>query len=172
MMPFSAWLRSPRAPFVLVFSAGLGLFGGGVAMGALLRLAACPLCIIQRMLYLSLGLAALVGLAVARHPLGRRLAALAMALVAATGAFVAGYQTWIQRFARDVQCAGEAAWWELLVDRAGESLPLLFQASGLCSDPAWKFLGLSIAEWSLAIFAALCAFSLRLLCRRQPRNSL
>jgi disulfide bond formation protein DsbB len=73
---------------------------------------------------------------------------------------VAGYQVWLQRVATDVSCAQDQPWWERLVDRAGEWMPLLFRASGLCSDPAWTFLGLSIAEWSLAAFSGLILVSL------------
>jgi disulfide bond formation protein DsbB len=59
------------------------------------------------------------------------------------------------------------AWWELLVDWAGERVPLLFTASGLCSDPGWKFIGLSIAEWSLLAFSFLTLSSLYALLRRR-----
>ena len=59
------------------------------------------------------------------------------------------------------------AWWETLIDWAGEQLPSLFYASGLCSEPGWKFLGLSIAEWSLLAFSFLTAVSLYALLRRR-----
>jgi len=156
---------SPRFPYVTALMVGLGMVGGGVILAQLLRLAACPLCILQRMLYLALALAAAIGLLVFTHPVWRRLAALLMTASAATGVFVAGYQTYIQRFAQDTQCS-QAVWWETLVDWAGEIAPLLFYASGLCSDPAWKFIGLSIAEWSLVAFSMLTLISLQALLRR------
>lgn len=161
-------LRQPHLPFVAVSAASFGLVLGGVAMAQLLNLAACPLCIIQRMLYLLLGAAAAVGIAVAERGGGRRIAALAAAAIAASGMFVAGYQVWIQRFARDTKCAVDSPWWEQMVDWAGERLPMLFQPNGLCSDPAWKFLGLSIAEWSLLAFTTFLALTLHAACRRQP----
>lgn len=164
-MPLPNILSGPRAPFVVVLAAGLGFFWGGVAMAELLRLAACPLCIIQRMLYLLLAAVAGLGL-LASGSAGRRAAALGMAAVAGTGAFVAGYQVWIQRFARGVSCTGDEPWWERFVNWAGEQAPLLFQPNGLCSDPAWKLLGLSIAEWSLLAFSVLLVYSLRTLFRR------
>lgn len=168
-------LRSPRAPFVVALLAGFGLFIGGVLLGNLLRLAACPLCIIQRMLYLSLGCSALLGLLLWRLRAGRIGASLLMLCCTASGVFVAGYQTYIQRFGQDIQCSGQAAWWELLVDWAGAKAPLLFEASGLCSDPAWKMLGLSIAEWSLIAFTVLSTLALRALlqnlCNKTPAQS-
>lgn len=152
--------RSARAPFVAASLTSFGLVFGGVAMAQLMNLAACPLCIIQRMLYLLLGTVAAVGVALAARPLGRRVAALLMAATAGTGIFVASYQVWLQRFARDTKCAVDTPWWERLVDWAGQQVPLFFQPNGLCSDAAWKFLGLSIAEWSLMAFTAMLALSL------------
>ncbi len=72
-MDIKRYLRFPRAPFAFALAAGLGLVLGGVLMAELLRLAACPLCIIQRMLYLLLALAAAAGLAAAERPAARRL---------------------------------------------------------------------------------------------------
>ena len=163
----TASMASRRAPFLLVMVASLSLVLVGVLLAELMRLAACPLCIIQRALYLALGLVAALGLAVAARPGASRLAALPMTLIAATGVFVAGYQVWIQRFAPSTSCSPYPTWWEDLVDRAGEMLPVLFKASGLCSDPAWKFLGLSIAEWSLGCFTLFLLVALRALTRRR-----
>ncbi len=148
-------LAIPGFPFALALAASLSLVGGGLLLAQLLHLAACPLCIIQRMLYLLLALVAGFGLVVAARPWGRRLAALLMAAVAATGAGVAGFQVWIQRFAPTTTCTGKLPWWEEFVEWAGRQSPMLFQPSGLCSDPAWTLFGLSIAEWSLACFSSL-----------------
>jgi disulfide bond formation protein DsbB len=112
------------------------------------------------MLYLLLGLIAGIGIAAAGSHSGRIGMALITASVAGTGVFVAGYQVWIQRFAQDTNCAAQAPWWEQMVDWAGERIPFFFQANGLCSDPAWKFLGLSIAEWSLVAFTTMLALAL------------
>lgn len=158
-------LRNPRLPFILALTASLALVGGGLLLAQLLRLAACPLCIIQRMLYLLLALSAAGGL-IAAHPSWRRVAAFIMAVIAATGACVAGYQTWIQRFAPETTCGADMPWWERIVDWAGQLAPVLFQPNGLCSDPAWKLLGLSIAEWSLVAFSGLLLLSLYALLRR------
>lgn len=163
----AALLKSPRTPFLLVLVAGLALTTGGVIFSQFLNLAACPLCILQRMVYLSLGLLAVPGLLVAKLPWGRRLVALAMAIGAGTGVFIAGYQVWIQRFSPSTTCGGVMTWWEELVDWAGEQVPLLFQASGLCSDPAWTLFGLSIADWSLGFFTLLLLLSLHTLFRRR-----
>lgn len=157
---------SPRFPFIIALIVAAAMVGGGVLLQQTLRIAACPLCILQRMLALLLLLAAALGWLVSDQRAGRIAASLLMLACTITGAFVAGYQTALQRFIHDTQCSGQAAWWELLVDWAGEKVPLLFYASGLCSDPAFKFVGLSIAEWSLVLFSGLTVLALRILLRR------
>lgn len=160
-------LKHRRTPFLFVFVTGLLLVFGGVMFSEFMRLAACPLCIIQRMLYLMLAIFAGFGIAVSARPLAARFVALAMTLTAGTGIFVAGYQVWIQRFAPATNCSPYPTWWEDMVDRAGEMVPILFKASGLCSDPAWKFLDLSIADWSLCWFTLFLLISLFALMRRR-----
>ncbi len=146
---------SPRLLFAATGVAAFGLVAGGVVMARTMNLAACPLCILQRMLYLLLAVESILAWSIANHPLARRGAGLVMAATALTGAGIAGYQTWLQRFAKGVSCTADQPWWEAFVDWAGQQVPLLFEATGLCSEAGWKFLSLSIAEWSLMIFSAM-----------------
>lgn len=147
--------QSPRFHFLLGGVTAIGLVAVGVLMAKFMNLAACPLCIWQRILYLLYGVLALSGAALAGQRGWSRVFGISMAASAATGAGIAGYQVWIQRFAPMTSCAGKEPWWEAFVRWAGDQVPLLFRASGLCSDPAWKFLDLSIADWSLLVFCGL-----------------
>ncbi len=156
----------PRSAFILAFAVSLSLAAVGVLLGEFMHLAACPLCIVQRMLYLLLFIVAGAAIPFATSSTGRHLAALAIGLVAGVGAGVAGYQVWIQRISPTTSCSGRPAWWEEVVESAGELAPLLFRASGLCSDPAWKFANLSIAEWSLLAFTGLLLLATLTLLRR------
>lgn len=155
-----------RFHFAIALIMGIAMVGGGVLLQQLMRLAACPLCILQRMLALLLLLLAALGLWLADRRPVRIATSWMMTACTLCGMFVAGYQTYLQRVAQEISCSEQAAWWELLVDWAGEHLPMLFHASGLCSDPAWKFIGLSIAEWSLLVFSGLTLLLLRSLLRR------
>lgn len=148
----SRFLRSPRFPFIAAFVIACGLFGGAVFIAETWRLAACPLCILQRMACLALAGASGIGLLAGTSRPGRIFSALLMLACTLSGVWIAAYQSYIQRVAQDIQCSGEAAWWELFVDWAGEKSPLLFQASGLCVDPAWVLFGLSLAEYALLGF--------------------
>jgi disulfide bond formation protein DsbB len=150
-------LLAPRSLIAATGLAAFSLVGGGVILAQTMNLAACPLCILQRMLYLLLAAEALIAWTLLRKPLPTRLAALLMAATALTGAGIAAYQTWLQRFAKGVSCTADQPWWETFVNWAGSQWPLLFEASGLCSEAGWKLLGLSIAEWSLVAFSSMVA---------------
>jgi disulfide bond formation protein DsbB len=165
MRELLAWLgRDTRLQLLGIGLAGLALVGGGILLARTMNLAACPLCILQRMLYLLLGVEGLLALFVVRAV---RLLAGLMAATAATGAGIAAYQTWLQRFAADTNCGANQPWWEQFVNWAGTQSPLLFEATGLCSEAGWKFLGLSIAEWSLALFSAMTLLALRVALARR-----
>lgn len=160
--------NSPRLLLAGVGLTGLALVGGGIVLARTLNLAACPLCILQRMLYLLLATEALLLAPLAGRLWGQRLGGILMTGTAATGAFIAGYQTWLQRFAKGISCTADQPWWEQFVNWAGTQSPMLFEATGLCSEAGWKFLGLSIAEWSLLIFSAMTLAALR--AAFTPRN--
>ena len=161
---------TPRQIFAFTLLVSAGLVGGGLVLAKTLNLAACPLCIIQRMLYMALALSALAGFCLPRCKLSQTLAAIICTATADLGAFVAGYQVWLQRFAKDVSCTANAPWWEEFVYWAGEKIPQLFEATGLCSEAGWKFLGLAIADWSLLAFSTLGLISVLALIKTLHRD--
>lgn len=160
------WLFSPRGLFAATGLGALGLVIGGVVLAQTMNLAACPLCVLQRMLYLSLAAQAAIAVALAGRAPWRRLMALSMAATALAGAWIAAYQTWLQRFAKGISCTADQPWWEQFVNWAGGLWPLLFEGSGSCSEAGWRLLGLSIAEWSLVAFAGMTIAMLAAALRR------
>lgn len=166
-MPFIQSLLTARGLIAATGLVALGLVGGGVVLAQTMNLAACPLCILQRMLYLLLTVEAALAWPLARSLAAKRLAALLMLVTALTGSGIAAYQTWLQRFAKGVSCTADQPWWEHFVNWAGSQWPLLFEASGLCSEAGWRFLGLSIAEWSLVAFSSMSLAMLAALLKRQ-----
>ena len=159
-------LLTPRGLFAATGIAAIGLVAGAIVLQQTMNLAACPLCILQRMVDLLLALEAIAAYLVAGKSLQRRAAALVMAATALTGVWIAAYQTWLQRFAKGVSCTADQPWWESFVNWAGSQWPLLFEASGLCSEAGWKLLGLSLAEWSLVAFTTMTVAMLAALLRR------
>mgnify|MGYP003382748200 CR=1 FL=1 len=169
-MPLLHLLFTPRGLFAATGLAAVSLVGGGLTLAHTMNLAACPLCILQRMLYLLLALESIAAWLLAgpapERTLPRRITALVMAATALTGVGVASYQTWLQRFAKGASCTADQPWWEQLVNWAGAQWPLMFEASGLCSEAGWRFLGLSIAEWSLIAFTSMTIAMLAAMLRK------
>jgi len=159
-------LFAPRGLFAGTGIVALGLVAGGVFLAQTMNLAACPLCVLQRMLYLLLSLESIAAWMLAGTKSGRRASASVMAATTLTGVWIAAYQTWLQRFAKGVSCTADQPWWEHFVNWAGAQWPLMFEASGMCSEAGWKFLGLSIAEWSLTAFSTMTLAMLVALLRK------
>ena len=160
------WSSVPvRAWFVTLGMGCLGLVAFGMELQNMLRLAPCPLCIFQRLLYIVIGVVGLLGFLV---PAGRLAwCALTIAL-AVLGFGVAAYQTWMQAFPH---LAPECSFTdpniiERVVDWLGMQMPSLFLATGFCTSREWEFLGLSMANWSVVIFAGIAAYA-ALLFRRK-----
>jgi disulfide bond formation protein DsbB len=154
-----------RAWFATLSLGCLGLVGVGMELQNLFRLAPCPLCIFQRLLYLVIGGLALLGVL---WPLARLGWAALIGGLALLGAGVAGYQTWMQAFPElATECGyAEPNMIERLVDWLGMQWPSMFLATGFCSSRDWVFLDLSMANWSLLMFAGIVVYAGMLIVRR------
>lgn len=146
-------LWAPRPGLFLLGLGSLGLVGAGLVIQEVYRLNPCPFCIFQRVLYMLLGVVALLGAAM---PRGQRAWGLGVAGISAMGFAVALYQTLMQSFPDIVsECSySDPGPIERLVDWLGMQYPPLFMATGFCASKEWEFLGLSMANWSLLCFAA------------------
>jgi len=142
-----------------------GLVAVGMELQNLLRLAPCPMCIFQRVLYLVIGGLALLGFLL---PVARLVWAGLIGLLALLGVGVAAYQTWMQAFpSLATECGyADPNLMERLVDWLGMQWPSLFLATGFCASRDWVFLGLSMANWSLLIFIGIVAYSALLFLRK------
>ncbi|MGB8301726.1 MAG: disulfide bond formation protein B [Azonexus sp.] len=158
-MPVRAW-------FATLALGVFGLVAAGMELQHLLRLAPCPLCIFQRLLYLVIGLVALAGVML---PGGRLLWSAMIAALAAGGVAVAGYQSWMQAFPLlATECGySDPNLIERLVDWLGMQWPDLFLATGFCTSREWEFLGLSMANWSLLVFAGIVGYAVLLMRSKQ-----
>jgi disulfide bond formation protein DsbB len=132
------------------------LLGFGYFLQYVQGLDPCPLCQVQRAFYYGVGLSFVAG---ALHDPRGKIAMLYPSLAAAFaigGIGTAGRQVWLQHLPADKvpQCGPDLAFMlkNLPLSR---TLEKLFTGTGECAVVDWSFLGLSIAEWSLAWFAAL-----------------
>jgi disulfide bond formation protein DsbB len=147
-----------RAWFATLALGCLGLVAIGMELQTLLRLAPCPLCIFQRLLYIVIGVVGLLGF---MWPAGRMAWAALAGGLGLLGFGVAGYQTWMQAFPH---LAPECSFTnpnaiERLVDWLGMAWPSMFLATGFCTSRDWEMFGLSMANWSFVVFAGIVVYA-------------
>ena len=121
----------------------------------------CPLCLVQRGFYYGV---ILVFIPAALHYPGRigsRIYCAAGALFSLGGFGVAARQVWLQHLPVDqVPACGPDLFFMMENFPLRRILDKVFLGSGQCAEVHWRFLGLSIAEWSLVCFAGLAAYSI------------
>ena len=121
----------------------------------------CPLCLVQRGFFMAVMAVCVVAAMHAPGPRGTLLYSLAAAAFALGGAGVAARQVWLQHLPADkVPQCGPDLYFMLENFPFSRTLKTLLSGTGECAAVDWTFLGLSIAEWSLACFAALFFYSL------------
>ena len=128
----------------------------------------CPLCQVQRgFYYLVLVTFAIAALHDPKKNFSIMYCSLA-ALFALGGFGAAARQVWLQHLPPDqVPACGPDLQFMMENFPLARMLEKLFVGSGQCAEVHWKFLGLSIAEWSLAWFAAFALYALWLGARRR-----
>lgn len=155
---------------------GAGRWLVGIAMACLAAVGAalvaqyrfgmqpCPWCILQRLIYLLIAVAALLA-AAGRGALRAALTGLVLAL-AVGGAVAAVYQHVVA--AKQFSCNLTFA--DTLITALGiERLwPALFQVTATCADAAVSVLGVPFEYWSLALYALVALAAVRVLAARRP----
>jgi disulfide bond formation protein DsbB len=121
----------------------------------------CPLCLVQRGFYYAV--LAVFAVAALHSPArtGKSIYCAAATLFALGGFGVAARQVWLQHLPADqVPACGPDLFFMMENFPLRRILEKVFLGSGQCAEVNWRFLGLSIAEWSLACFAALALYAI------------
>jgi disulfide bond formation protein DsbB len=148
--------------FLLGFLAPAGLVGFAIYIQQVDYLMPCPLCVVQRIAYWLVGLTSLVAFLHNPSTTGRRIYAGSIGLFALGGAVVAARHAYLLRYPQSIECGISpeekflnalplAKWW-----------PTMFQAAGDCTLIKWKFLSLTIPDWSLVWFVGFVVVALYL----------
>ena len=153
---------SPRLVFLgLVVLAIVSMLFARLYLEAFLDLAACPLCMTQRAFVVLWGIFALLAVLHNPHGWGRRVYGALCALAAIAGGAVAARHVWLQHMPPDqVPACGPSLEYMLETLPFSETLSIVLMGDGNCADTMWTFLGFSIPEQTLAVFAAATAISL------------
>lgn len=146
----------------------IGLMSYAIYAEKVLYLDPCPLCITQRMFYIGIGIFALAGLLMIRNLWVQRLSAIFLCVCAIGGISTAGRQVWLQHLPPEQvpECGLGLQYW-LQNEPWLRTLSLLFKGDGNCAEVHWRFLSLSMGEWSLIWFIGLLAIGLILLFGRR-----
>lgn len=123
----------------------------------------CPLCIMQRLAFYGYGLVCL--LAVIQHAKGKmaRMYSMGLTLLSSFGISMALRQLYLQHLpAGQAPACAPSLNFMLKNFPLHEVLKTLFYGSGDCAIVHWKFLGLSMAGWSLMCMLVLFVLSVKL----------
>ncbi len=128
----------------------------------------CPLCMVQRVIFIAI-LAVFV-LATLHGPkrLGQRFYAALIGVFSLTGVGVAARHIWIQNLPPDqVPACGPGLDYMLETMPMSNVLKELMHGSGECAEKGWTFLSLGIPEWSLLCYLALGAWAVLIAFRKR-----
>ena len=134
----------------------MGLMSFALFAQHVLLLDPCPLCVLQRVAVISIGIVFLISALHNPQGWGRRIYAAILAIVAIAGAGVAGWHVRLQNLPpSEVPACGPGLDYMLDNFPLGDALQMVFKGSGECADVVWSFLGLSMPAWVFVAVAGL-----------------
>lgn len=153
----------PRLGYALGFLACAGLIGFGLYLQYYEYQDPCPLCLLQRIVYIALMVVFLVAAVHGPGRIGAMIYGGLTFLTAAAGAAIATRHVWLQYLPPDrVPECGPSLEFTLRKYPLFQAFEKIFGGTGQCAEVGWKFLGLSIAGWSLVWFVLFALFALYL----------
>jgi disulfide bond formation protein DsbB len=154
-------LPSRRILYLAGFLACAGMMGFAFYAQYVLLLDPCPLCVLQRVATISLGIVFLVAALHNPSGWGRRVYAALVLLAAGGGAAVAMRHVWLQNLPPDkVPSCGPGLGYMLDNFPLGDALRMVFTGSGECAEVVWRLLGLSMPSWVLIGMVGLGAYGI------------
>ncbi len=152
-----------RPAYFLGFLVCAGLMGWALWIQYGLGLDPCPLCALQRMAVVAIGIVFLIA---GLHNPGRTGAAVYAVLTFIIGAFgivTAMRHVWIQSLPKgEVPACGMGLNYMLETLPLTDVLTKVFKGSGECAEKAWMLFGLAIPSWTFVFYVAMivAAFAL------------
>jgi protein dithiol:quinone oxidoreductase len=132
------------------------LFGAALYLQYVLHQDPCPLCMVQRLIFIAMGVLFLVAMLHNPKRTGSRVYAVLIGLFALLGVGVASRHIWIQHLPADqVPACGPGLDYMLDNFPMSDVLKELMHGSGECAEKGWTFLTLGIPEWSLIWYVLL-----------------
>ncbi|MGB4811575.1 MAG: disulfide bond formation protein B [Methylophilaceae bacterium] len=153
-------LLAGRGGYFLGFVVSFGLVGLALWLQGRYNLDPCPLCITQRIVFMSLGVLFLIAGLVNKYP--KFFAGLQL-IATIVGAGWAMRHWWIQAH-RDSMVADCGVGFDYMFDNfpLKKALSLVFKGTGDCAAIDWTFLSLSIPQMALIAFVGLGFYAIYL----------
>ena len=152
---------TPRVGYLAGFFVAGGLIAYALYLQYYQYQDPCPLCLLQRVVYIALMVVFLAGALQGPRRLGAIVYSAVLVAISLVGAGIAGRHVWLQHLPKDKvpECGPGLAY---ILDRFQlfDAFAKIFRGSGECAEVGWTLLGLSVAEWSLVWFVLLGSFSI------------
>ncbi len=151
---------SYRSVNLLGFLACAGLLGYAIFVQFVQRIDPCPLCILQRLGFISIGVLFLFAAVFKPAAIGRWFIVGLIVLGGLFGIAVAARQLWLQaQPPNPFGSCGAPLKYMLQTLPIGEVLRKVFTGTGDCGEVRWQFLGMAMPFWSMAWFGLLTIWS-------------
>ncbi len=156
-------LFSGKRGYLLGFVGCFGLVALALWIQTHYKLEPCPLCITQRIVFMSLGVLFLIGAFVKPATLLGKLFVLAQVVTALVGAGWAMRHWWIQAH-KESMVADCGVGLDYMFENfpLSKAFKLLFRGTGDCATIDWTFLGLTIPQLSLIAFIGFAGYAIYL----------
>lgn len=120
----------------------------------------CPLCILQRVFTLFVGIVLLIAALHNPEKLGIRIYGLLAGVFALVGAGISARHVWLQNLPEDqVPSCGPGLNFMLDNFPLNDAISMVMRGSGECAEVLWTLFGLSIPSWTLIAFISLAILS-------------
>jgi len=145
-----------------------GLMGFALYLQYIKHQDPCPLCMVQRVIFIAILVVFALALLHGPKRMGERIYAVLISLLAIGGIAVAGRHIWIQNLPKDqVPACGPGLDYMLETMPLSNVLKQLMHGSGECAEKGWTFLTLGIPEWSLLCYIGLGAWAVLIATRKK-----
>jgi disulfide bond formation protein DsbB len=144
------------------------MFASALYLQYVLRQEPCPLCMIQRVIFIAIGITFFIAALHNPKRIAARVYSGLIVLQGLIGVAVAGRHIWLQHLPKDqVPACGPGLEFMLQNFPMGEVWQELMHGSGECAEKGWTFLTLGIPEWSLVSYVALGIWALMVALRKE-----
>lgn len=162
------WRRIPNSWLYLAgFLYTSGLMGFGLYLQYVKHQDPCPLCMVQRVIFIAILTLFLIAATHGPKRLGARIYAVLIGLLSLMGVAVAARHIWIQHLPPDqVPACGPGLDYMLETMPMANVLKELMHGSGECAAKGWTLFTLGIPEWSLLCYLALGVWAVLIASRK------